>query len=94
LGGKIPVGISRPIPGAASSLLGAAWKVWVRNLADVLQKRRFRTGVRKDLDKSNTTSPFVVFTRELQKLIPPSFRRGSHSDVALATLISKAIRGR
>ena len=80
--------------GARAFQRGAAWKVWLRNLADVLQKRGFRTGVRKDLDKSNTTSPFVVFTRELQKLIPPSFRRGSHSDVALATLISKAIRGR
>jgi hypothetical protein len=72
---------------------GDDWNVWVRDLARILQKRGFRTGVRKDTDKSDTTSSFVVFIRELQKLIPPSFRRGSHSEVALATLISK-VRGR
>ena len=54
----------------------------------------FPTGVRKDVDKSDTTSPFVRFIWELQELIPQEFRRGSHSKVALATLISKAIRGR
>src|SRR5262245_7536244 len=72
---------------------GDDWNVWVRDLAKVLQKRGFRTSVRKDTDKSDTTSPFVVFIRELQTLIPPSFQRGSHIDVALATLISK-VRGR
>jgi hypothetical protein len=73
---------------------GEAWNVWVRELAGVLQKRGFPTGVRKDVDKSDTTSPFVRFIWELQELIPQEFRRGSHSKVALATLISKAIRGR
>jgi hypothetical protein len=73
---------------------GEAWNVWVRDLAGVLQKRGFPTGVRKDVDKSDTTSPFVRFIWELQELIPQEFRRGSHSKVALATLISKAIRGR
>jgi hypothetical protein len=73
---------------------GEAWIVWVRDLAGVLQKRGFPTGVRKDVDKSDTTSPFVRFIWELQELIPQEFRRGSHSNVALATLISKAIRGR
>jgi hypothetical protein len=68
----------------------------VRDLADVLQERGFPTGVRKDVDKnkSNASSSFVVLIQELQKLIPKRFRRGSHSDVALATLMSKAIRGR
>jgi hypothetical protein len=73
---------------------GEAWNEWVRDLAKILQKRGFRTRVRKDSDKSDTTSPFVRFIRELQELIPQEFRRGSHSDVALATLVSKAIRGR
>jgi hypothetical protein len=75
---------------------GESWNVWVRDLADVLQERGFPTGVRKDVDKnkSNTSSSFVVLIQELQKLIPKRFRRGSHSDVALATLMSKAIRGR
>ena len=73
---------------------GEAWNVWVRDLAGVLQKRGFPTGVRKDVDKSDTTSPFVRFIWKLQELIPQEFRRGSHSEVALATLISKAVRGR
>jgi hypothetical protein len=73
---------------------GESWNGWVRDLADVLQKRGFPTGVRKDVDKSDTTSPFVRFIWELQELIPQEFRRGSHSKVALATLISKAIRVR
>jgi hypothetical protein len=73
---------------------GETWNEWVRDLSGVLQKRGFRTSVRKDSDKSDTTSPFVRFIWELQELIPQEFRRGSHSDVALATLISKAIRGR
>jgi hypothetical protein len=73
---------------------GETWNVWVRDLAKILQKRGFRTSVRKDSDKSDTTSPFVRFIWELQDVIPQEFRRGSQSDVALATLISKAIRGR
>jgi hypothetical protein len=73
---------------------GESWNVWVRDLAGVLRKRGFPTGVRKDVDKSDTTSPFVRFIWELQELVPQEFRRGSHSKVALATLISKARRGR
>ena len=73
---------------------GEAWNAWVRNLAGLLQKCGFRTGVRKDSDKSDTTSPLVRFIWQMQELIPQQFRRGSHSVVALATLISKAIRGR
>jgi hypothetical protein len=73
---------------------GEAWNAWVRNLAALLQKCGFRTGARKDSDKSDTTSPFVRFVWELQELILQEFRRGSHSEVALATLVSKAIRGR
>jgi hypothetical protein len=80
--------------GARAFQPGESWNVWVRDLADVLPERGFPISARKDVDKSDTVSPFVVFVLELQKLIPERFRRGDFSPGALATLISKAIRGR
>ena len=73
---------------------GEAWNVWVRDLAGVLQKRGFPTGVRKDVDKSDTTSPFVEIHLGAARANSLGIPTRQSSEVALATLISKAIRGR
>jgi hypothetical protein len=75
---------------------GQYWKVWVRDLAVQLKEHELPTGVRKDVDKKKdrTPSPFAAFIFELQKFIPPEYRRGDHSAWAVTELISKARRAR
>jgi hypothetical protein len=70
---------------------GDAWNWWVVNLTTVLNSQQLPTGARKDTDKQNLgPSPFVHFVAQLQKCIPPEFRRSTQSDGALSQAIASA----
>jgi hypothetical protein len=67
---------------------GHAWDVWIRRLKKVLEAAGLRVGVSK---RGERTSPFTAFTRELQFCAPLDFRRHTHSCMALAVAIVRAL---
>ena len=78
----------------AEIIAGEYWDGWIRRVAAILDSYGVPVTVRKDSDKSKTPtpSPFVLFVKRLQKCFAEEYRRGAHSDVALANAIVKARR--
>jgi hypothetical protein len=68
--------------------VGHAWGVWIRRLKKVLEAAGLRVRVSK---RGERTSPFTAFTRELQFCVPLDFRRHTHSPMALAVAIVRAL---
>jgi len=67
------------------------WQYWIVQLTELFEQFDMPTGARKDVDKNKAgPSSFVIFIRELQKLIEPQYRRATQSDDALADAINRA----
>ena len=73
---------------------GEHWGSWVRRLTEISQKHGLPAALSKDSDKRTQDVPFVVLVRELQKCVPPQFRRHTHSDGALGQAIYRARNAR
>lgn len=73
---------------------GDVWNIWVNALTKIMKKSGLPYQVRKDSDKNknDTQSPFVMFIKEFQKVLPEEFRKFTNSDYALAQAISRARR--
>jgi hypothetical protein len=73
---------------------GDVWSIWVNELTIIMKDSGLPYEVRKDSDKNknDTQSPFVMFIKELQKVLPDDFRKFTNSDYALAQAISRARR--
>jgi hypothetical protein len=71
---------------------GQGWDNLVLHLLDFVEGRGLPSRVAKGSDKSNRTSPFVAFMRNLQATFPSGFARHMHSDKALAEAINLARR--
>jgi hypothetical protein len=72
--------------------VGEAWETWIRNLTEILKRNGLPTAARKDADKSEKASKFVLFVEQLQGHFEERFRRGTHSTDALAVAIGRARR--
>jgi hypothetical protein len=73
--------------------VGEEWARWIWRLKKVLEAARLPVGVRKDTDKHpDPPSPFVAFTREVQRCLPAEFRQHTHSDAGLAVAIVRALK--
>jgi hypothetical protein len=70
------------------------WGRWIRHLARIMEENDIRVRIRKDVDKTDKQSPFVIFVRELQKCLPVECKRRTHSDPALAEALSVALKNR
>jgi hypothetical protein len=71
---------------------GEPWDSWIRRLTEILQEHGLPWAVPKDSDKRTHDVPFVALVRELQKCVPPQFRRHTHSESALEQAIYRARR--
>jgi hypothetical protein len=71
-----------------------AWKLWIRDLTDVLEKGRLPTEVRKDPSTPENASPFARFVKALQECLPAEFHKLIQSPEAFARLIVGARSGR
>jgi hypothetical protein len=73
------------------------WEIWIVELAKLFRQYGLRASARKDVDKNKTgPSAFVIFIRELQKLIEPQYKRvadtddADRADAALSDAINRA----
>jgi hypothetical protein len=70
------------------------WEDWIAELIGLFDDQyRLPTSASKDVDKAKPgrrPSKFVIFIRELQRLIEPQYRQHTHSDEALAAAITRA----
>jgi hypothetical protein len=71
---------------------GEPWDSWMRRLTKILQEHDLPSAVPKDSDKWTHDVPFAALVRELQKCVPPQFRRHTHSEGALEQAIYRARR--
>src|SRR5262249_52757858 len=63
---------------------GMAWNQWVKALTELVRHQTLPSAA------FDTPSPFVRLVSELQRLLPPQYRRSTQSDVALAKAIKRA----
>ena len=70
------------------------WNIWVNALTTIMKDSGLPYKIRKDSDKNkrDTQSSFVMFIKELQKVLPEKCRKFTQSDYALAQGISRARR--
>jgi len=70
------------------------WNIWVNALTKIMKDSGLPYKIRKDSDKNknDTQSSFVMFIKELQKLLPEECGKFTQSDHALAQGISRARR--
>jgi hypothetical protein len=70
------------------------WNIWVNELTEIMKDSGLPYKIRKDRDKNthDTQSSFVMFIKELQKVLPKECRKFTQSDYALAQGISRARR--
>jgi len=69
------------------------WDDWIVELTKLFKHHRLPFSAPKDVDKAKPgrrPSEFVIFIRELQRLIEPQYRQHTHSDEALAAAITRA----
>ncbi len=70
------------------------WNIWVNALTKIIKDSGLPHKIRKDSDKNkhDIQSPFVIFIKELQKILPKKCRKFTQSEYALAQGISRARR--
>lgn len=69
-----------------------SWRMWVRDIARVLQSEGLPVSARQDTDKnSGEASPFVCVLWELQTLFPKESRQHMQSKSALAQAINAVL---
>jgi hypothetical protein len=69
------------------------WEDWIVELTGLFDQYGLPTSASKGADKAKPgrrPSKFVIFIRELQRLIEPQYRRHTHSDEALAAAVTRA----
>jgi hypothetical protein len=74
---------------------GLAWNAWSFQLGQLFQEHGLPISIRKDTQKRKPNippSPFVLLVAELQKHLPPDFRRFVHSTQALEEGLYRARR--
>jgi hypothetical protein len=69
---------------------GFAWDGWVDFLGGLMEHYGLPSRVRKDSDKSEVHSQFVLLIEKLQERLPKKLRRHNHSKEALAQAIIRA----